>query len=261
MNRPRLFTIGLLAAALVAIPAIASAATLSITGTTSGSAIVEAPTADAACNPTAPVDPADYICDFDLAGTFDMTELGTGTYTGSTRLDWSIYTGPEPCAELTGTMVLTNAEGSITVEMLDTSRVCETDDPGEHTSSMDATVVSGTGAYLGATGTFTGDGTLFATETAGEYDAAQDLVGSVTVPDPTPNPTPTPAPTASAAPSASVPAAASDSPAASPTATPVVGQLPDTAGPSSGATLPAVLVLAGLVAAFAVRGLSSRTRS
>lgn len=232
MSRSRIFFAPLLAASLVAIPALAAAATLTVTGSSSGTATAEPPTAEASCDPPGATVPADFICDFVIAGTFDVTELGAGTYTGETRLDWSIYTGSEPCAELTGTMTLTNASGTITLEMLDTSRVCETADPMEHASAMDAVVAGGTGAYAGATGTVTGDGTLSATATAGLYDAAQSLAGTVTVPDPTPDPTPAPSEPDDVAPSA--------------TATPTDDLLPDTAS-GSDRTPATLVVLIGLV--------------
>lgn len=241
MIRPRLITGLLLAVALVAIPAMAAAATLNVTGTTSGTATAQAPTADASCDPQSPAVPADFICDFDIAETFTLTELGTGTYTGSTRLDWSIYTGAEPCAELTGTTTLTNSEGSITVSILDTSRVCETASPDQHTFEVDATVIAGTGAYAGATGTFSGIGTLDAQQTPGVYDTTQAVTGTIEVPDPTP----TPSVSATATPS--------------PTSTASVGLLPDTSSLPTDTSLPAVVALASvLIAAVAYGGFTAR---
>lgn len=240
----------MLAAALLAIPALASAATLTVTGTSSGTATAEPPDVDATCNPQAPTVASDFVCDFTIAGTFSLTELGTGTYTGATRLDWSIYTSAEPCAELTGSMTLTNAQGTLTLDIDSTSRVCETASPTQHTSSMDATAVSGTGAYAGASGTFTGTGTLDATATAGTYTAEQTLAGSVVIPDPTPTPTPTPTatPTATVAPTATA--------TASPT--PVADQLPDTSTPST-PTLPILGVLAAVFMGSALlRGYRAR---
>src|SRR5688500_12621091 len=84
--RSRLIIGLLLAVALVAIPALAAAATVPITGSTSGSATAQAPEAAASCDPQSPTVRADYICDFDLAGTLTLTNFGTGTYTGTARL-------------------------------------------------------------------------------------------------------------------------------------------------------------------------------
>jgi hypothetical protein len=250
--RSRLITGLLLSVALVAIPALAAAATSPITGTSSGTATAQAPEAAASCDPQSPSVPADFICDFDIAGTFTLTNLGTGTYTGTTRLDWSIYTGAAPCAELTGTMVLTNAQGTVTLNMLNTSRVCETASPTQHTSTMNATITGGTGAYVGATGTVTGLGTLDAQATPGVYDAAQTLAGSITTPDPSPTATPTPTPTPSPSTTATV----------APSATPAVGLLPDTSSPASDTTLPIVLTLAGLlIASVAYGGFRARRRA
>ena len=250
MIRSRLIIGLLLSVALVAIPALAAAATSPFTGTTSGTATAQTPEPAALCNPQAPTVPADYICDFDLAGTFTLTNLGTGTYTGTTRLDWSIYTGSAPCAELTGSMVLTNALGTVTLNMLNTSRVCETASPTQHASTMNATITGGTAAYVGATGTVTGVGTLDAQQTPGVYDAAQTLTGSITTPDPTPTPTPTPTPSPSTA--ATV----------APTATAAVGLLPDTSSPASDTTLPIALTLAGLlIASVTYGGFKARRRA
>lgn len=245
MIRPRFITGLLLAIALVAIPAMAAAATLNVTGTTSGTATAQAPTADASCDPQSPAVPADFICDFDIAETFTLTELGTGTYTGSTRLDWSIYTGSEPCAELTGTTTLANTEGTISISILDTSRVCETASPDQHTFEADATVVSGTGAYAGATGAFTGIGTLDAHPTPGVYDTTQALTGTITVPDPTPTPTPSASATVSAG----------------PTSTPSVGLLPDTSSPGANTASLAVAMAGLLLASAAYGGFRARSRA
>jgi hypothetical protein len=250
--RSRLFIGLLLSVALVAIPALAVAATSTITGTSSGTATAQAPTADALCTPQTGTLPAHFICDFDLAGTFTLTNLGTGTYTGESRLDWSIYTSAARCAQLTGTMVLTNAQGTVTLNMLNTSRVCETASPTQHASTMNATIVSGTGAYVGATGTVTGLGTLDARQTPGVYDAAQALTGSITTPDPAPTATPTPTPTPSASVAATV----------APTATPAVGLLPDTSSPASDSALPIALTLAGLlIASVTYGGFRARRRA
>ena len=258
MSRTRLLVASLLVTALVAIPAIAAAATMTVAGTTTGTATVRPPTTEVGCNPTAPTGPADYLCDFDVEGTFDMTELGTGTFTETTRLDWSTWTSAEPCAELTGTLVMTTADGTLTVEVLDTSRVCETSSPLVHTSSVDGTILSGTGAYAGATGTLGGDGTLTATTAPGVYDVVQTLAGSVILPDP---PVPTPAPTTdpSVAPSMApsvAPSVAPDQATAGSTvpstgtATTSAATLPDTAStPTS--SLATVLILVGLIASAA----------
>jgi hypothetical protein len=265
LTRTRPILAFLLAMALVAIPAIAAAATVPVAGTTTGTATVRPPTADVGCNPTASTGPADFLCEFDVEGTFNLTELGAGTFTETTLLDWSFWTSAEPCAELTGSLVMTTADGTLTVEVLDTSRVCETSSPLVHTASVDATILSGTGAYAGATGTLGGDGTLTATTAPGVYDAIQALAGSVTLPDP---PVPTPAPTTdpSMAPSVAPSVAPSIAPDSATTASTVpstgtaatsAATLPDTASmPAS--SLPAVLILVGLIASAAATRILSR---
>ena len=147
MIRSWLIIGSLLTVALVAIPATAAAATFTVTGSSSGTATAQPTEPAALCDPTAPDSPEELVCDFDIAGTFTLTTIGTGTYTGSTRLDWSIYTGTEPCAEMTGTMVLTTVDGSLTLDIADTSRVCETADPDVHDTSMSASIIGATGDY------------------------------------------------------------------------------------------------------------------
>jgi hypothetical protein len=241
--RTRLIIGLLLTVALVAIPAMAVAATVTVTGSSTGTATAQPTEPAALCDPTAPDSSEELVCDFDIAGTFTLTTLGTGTYTGTTRLDWSIYTGAEPCAEMTGTMVLTTADGTLTLTMADTSRVCETADPDVHTTTMDATITGATGAYVGATGTFTGDGTTTSVDGVVSYSAEQDLSGSVVLPDPTPTPTPTP--TAS-------------STVAAPTPTPAVGALPNTALPSNDGSVLATVLAASFVAGVGLVGTRAR---
>lgn len=214
-------------------PAMVAAADLSATGTMTGLAISQpAEPGVAECIPNAsPVDPEDFVCDFDSDGTFDLGEVGTGTFSGELRLDWSIYTGADPCAEATGTLTLTTADGTLDLTVDDTSRVCETAVPTEHDATFDVTVVSGTGVFAGASGTLSATGTMTPSAGSGEYDTAFDVTGTVTVPDPTPTPTPTPAPTDDAAPTAS----ASPTPPAA---------LPDTATGNGSSTTGVVLALA-----------------
>ncbi len=203
-------------------PALAAAADVSATGTMTGLATVQPPAPGAMCIPDAgPTDPEDFVCDFVTDGTFDLDEVGTGTYAGEFRLDWSIYTGTEPCAETTGTLTLTTADGTLDVAVADSSRVCETADADVHEATFDFTVVSGTGVFAGATGTLSATGSLTASAGSGEYDADLDVTGTVAVPDPTPTPAPTDdaAPTASA--SATPPAALPDT--ASGTGSPTTG--------------------------------------
>lgn len=245
MIRSRLIIGLLLTVALVAIPATAAAATFAVTGSSSGTATAQPTEPAALCDPTAPDSPEELVCDFDIAGTFTLTTLGAGTYSGTTRLDWSIYTGAEPCAEMTGTMVLTTADGTVTLDITDASRVCETADPAVHDTTMVATISGATGDYAGATGTFTGDGTTTSVNGVTNYSAEQDLAGSVTLPDPTLTPTPTPTPTASAA---------------APTATPATNTLPDTSAPASDGSPLAAVLIAMFVASASVLTYRSRRR-
>lgn len=240
MRRSRL-TIGLLlTVALLAIPAIATAATFTITGTTVGTATAQPDEPGATCDPTAPAPtPSDLICDFDTAGTFTLTEIGTGTYTGTTRLDWSGYTAEAPCAEVTGTMVLTATEGTLTLAIEDTSTVCETGNPLVHASALDLTVVSGTGEWAGATGTLTTEGTLTLNTETGVYAEEHEVSGTLSVPDPTAAPTVSPTTSPTTAPSLSM--------SASPTASPAANALPDTSSPASGAANLLAVILAGVM--------------
>ena len=225
---------------LLALPAVAAAADVSANGTMSGLAVPQPGEPGVAeCIPNAsPTDPEDFVCDFDTSGTFDLDGVGTGTYEGEFRLDWSIYTGAEPCAETTGTLTLTTADGTLDVVVDDTSRVCETADPEVHEATFDITIVSGTGVFTGATGTLSVTGTLTPSAGSGEYDAELDVTGTITVPDPTPAPSvsPAPVPTDDAAPVASAPAVSAS---AAP-----IGLLPDTASGSGGPLTGLFLILA-----------------
>ena len=244
MRSTRFITALTLAMALVAMPALAAAADITLSGTTQGTATAQAPEPGVAeCTPTAsPVDAEDFVCDFNDNGTFDLTGLGTGTYASDLRLDWSIYTGAEPCAELVGTLTLHTADGTITLDIDNTSRVCETGDSDVHTSTFSATVIAATGDYAGASGTLSGTGTMEAVSAPTSYTTEMDVTGTITVPDPTPTPTPTVAPTAAPTDDASVAPTAVPSSAAP---TPAAGALPDTSSDSGmTATLAAVLAVA-----------------
>lgn len=246
---------------LLALPALAAAADVSANGTMSGLAVPQpAEPGVAECTPGSGTDPEDFVCDFDTEGTFDLDEVGTGTYEGEFRLDWSIYTGPEPCAETTGTLTLTTADGTLDVVVDDTSRVCETADPDVHEATFDITIVAGTGVFAGATGTLSVTGTLTPSAGSGEYDAELDVTGTITLPDPTPPPSvsPAPVPTDDVAPTDDAAPTAS-APAASPSAAPG-GLLPDTASGSSGPLTGLFLILvATLVASLAVGAVARRS--
>lgn len=246
MRSTRFITALTLAMALVAMPALAAAADIAVSGTANGSAVAQAPEPGVAeCIPNAsPVDAEDFVCDFNDNGTFDLTGLGTGSYAADLRLDWSIYTSAERCAELVGTMTLTNADGTITLNVDNTSRVCETGDPDVHTSTLMATVIAASGDYAGASGTLSGTGTMEAVTAPTSYTTELDVTGTITVPDPTPAPTtePTVAPTVAPTDDASVAPTAAPSSAAP---TPAAGALPDTSSDSGmTATIAAVLAVA-----------------
>jgi hypothetical protein len=245
---------------LLALPALAAAADVSANGTMSGLAVPQpAEPGVAECTPGTATDPEDFVCDFNTTGTFDLEEVGTGAYTGELRLDWSIYTGAEPCAEATGTLMLTTVDGTLQLVVQDTSRVCETGDPEVHDASFDVTVTSGTGAFAGAAGTLTATGTMTPSAGSGEYDTELDVTGTITVPDPTPPPSisPAPVPSDDAAPTASAPAASV--PAGSASAVPT-GLLPNTASGSSGPLTGLFLILAvTLVASLGVGAIVRRS--
>jgi hypothetical protein len=232
------------------------AASFSMTGVASGTATTAAPAAGATCDPAnGPALPSNYICDSTIAGNFTLSELGTGTYTGAVRLDWSIWTSAAPCAQATGTVTFTSGADSVTTTLVNTSRMCESKPASDtYTMDMQSTVTAGTGRFASPTGgSFETTGALVKTATAGEFTSTQAISGSVTVADPTPTPTPTPVATASAAPTASV--------AASPTAsaTPAGALLPDTStgGPDGG--LLVVLALGVVVVASSTYGAMRRS--
>lgn len=201
--RPRHLLGPTLALMLFAIPAVALAATLSITGTATGTADTKPPAPGATCDTASPTQPSDYVCDSTVAGPFTLTELGSGTYSGEVQLDWSIYTSSAPCAEASGTVTFSAGADSITSTLDATSRVCESQPVSDtYTMDLQSTVISGTGRFASATGTFETLGNLVETTTPGQFTITEAIQGTVTVPDPAPTPTPTPsaAPTATLAP-------------------------------------------------------------
>jgi hypothetical protein len=259
-----------LVVALLAIPSLVLAADVSLTGTMVGTASTLPPAPGATCNPPGATQPSDFICDSTVDGTFTLTELGTGTYTGSVRLDWSIWTSSEPCAAATGTFTLEAGADSITSEIADTSRVCETT-PATDTYSIitHGTITGGSGAFAGTTGgTFEATGFLMQTS-LGEFTSAQTVVASVTLPDPVASPSPSPSSSATVSPSSSATASASSSPTASATqsAAPAStspaagGTLPDTSAGGSTGFVPIVLGMGALVLTSAMRRASRRPAS
>lgn len=231
------------------------AATFSMTGVANGTATTAAPAPGATCNPPGASQPSDFICDSTIAGTFTLSELGTGTYTGAVRLDWSIWTSAAPCAEATGTVTFTAGADSVTTTLVNTSRMCESKPASDtYTIDMQSTVTAGTGRFASPTGgSFETTGTLVETATAGEFTSTQAISGSVSVADPTPTPTPTPVASASATPAASV--------AASPTATatPAGALLPDTSTGGQDGGLFVVLGLGAVVVASSTYGAMRRS--
>jgi hypothetical protein len=231
--------IGIFATALLilALPAITAAADVTVSGTVSGTATPQAPEPGVAeCTPTTGTTPADFVCDFDAAGTFTLTGIGSGTYAGTLRLDWSIYTAAQPCAEAVGALTLTTADGTLALVVEDSSRVCETSVATTHDATLQMTVASGTGVFAGASGTLSGTGTMTAAD--GGYDTALAVTGTISVPPPA-STAPSSAP-ASASPSSAPASAAPSSPTAS---TAPVGMLPDTAVPGESLLTPLAAVL------------------
>lgn len=259
----RLRPIAILTAIMVvlALPAFVVAADLAADGTMTGTATAQPPEPGVAeCTPTSsPTDPEDFVCDFDTTGVFDLDEVGTGSYSGEFRIDWSIYTGAEPCAEATGTLTLTSTDGTLELGVVDTSRVCETTDPLVHDATFDVTVLSGSGAFADATGSLTATGTLTGSGTVGAYAVALDVVGTVSVPDATPAPTvaPTVAPTLT--PTVAPTVAPTEVPSASPTAD-LPDALPDTAaGGGSPMTWPVIILAMVLAASIGLLGARRRS--
>lgn len=248
MSRPRLLFGSLFGVALLAIPAMVVAATLSVTGTGSGTATTLAPTAGATCNPPGATQPSDYICDSTVAGTFVLSQLGSGTYSGSVRLDWSTWTSAEPCAAASGAVTFMGADDSIATALDTTSRVCETM-PASDTLTMDIDLIvsGGTGRFAPpSSGSFEETGFLVETATPGDYTSTQSIQGSITVADPMPTATPsaTATPTASATPA--------------PTASPGEATMPDTSTGMPASGLLVVLGLGGVVLVSASYGAMKR---
>lgn len=113
--------------------------------------------------------PGEKSCKFDSEGTFRATHLGKGTYEGTQFVDWSQYqqniaNGVGPCANVSGTLDLTAANGDVLAfDIEDTSTVCEDDgdnDGSTHDITLHLTVAGdrSTGRFEGASGEVTSEG-------------------------------------------------------------------------------------------------------
>jgi hypothetical protein len=120
---------------LTVFAAVAAALALSGTSALAGGPVdgtsagrdIGAPNASATCNPFSATKPSDYLCRFQVHGSYfdDNTILGDGTYTGTITQNWSnggnnTNYGNEPCVLVTGTIIYkrTGKTGSLTTTLV-----------------------------------------------------------------------------------------------------------------------------------------------
>lgn len=91
-------------------------------------------------------------------GTFIASHLGKGTFTGESTQNWLTGSPSGICGDVTGTIVLTAANGdTISGDVVSPSTVCELDPPNDLTlyeSTLHIDIISGTGRFAGASGDF-----------------------------------------------------------------------------------------------------------
>jgi hypothetical protein len=255
-RRLTLAALALALSAVLAIPALAVAGTINTTGTIQGDFADVPPNPDALCNLVDPATPEEYRCDASSAGAVDLpTAIGTGTYVASMRFDRSIQATEPDCLQVTGTLVITTAGGTLTLTILPTSRSCLVFIID--VLALHMTVQSGTGAFAGTTGFLDASG-LIAPGGSGSVmllDAGGNIIagtGATPTPTPTPTPTatptptPTPTPTGTAIPGAVATPTATGS-AVTPAPTPLVALLPDAAVRPEGIDPRGFLLLAALL--------------
>lgn len=148
-----------------------------VNGTSSGTSTLTNPST---CNPPSG-NPALFICNFDVMGTYSGTPIGTGTYSGTITLDYHSYTATNHCATATGTITFKNADGNQLVTMLGPgSQVCETAVATVHSSHLVLKITGGTGVFKHASGTIISNGTTTDTGPGTHADSAT-LTGSITL--------------------------------------------------------------------------------
>ena len=137
---------GLLTAAILAGPALASphgnGATKTVNGTYTGTSTgTGVPSGSDSGFP-------EYT--FNLSGTYSDGYLGGhGTYSGSITLDYNGYTSENPCATVSGSVTYSSGggnAGTLTTSVDPSqSTVCETSDPNVHVSHLVESYASSTG--------------------------------------------------------------------------------------------------------------------
>jgi hypothetical protein len=253
MVRRRL-TLGALALiGLLAIPALALADTINTTGTIQGDFASDPPNPDALCNLVDPATPEEYRCDASSAGTVDLPiAIGTGTYVASMRFDRSIQATEPDCLQVTGTLTITTAGGTLTLTILSTSRSCLVFIID--VLDLHMTVQSGTGTFAGMTGFLDASGLIVpgGSGSVMVLDASGNIVAGTATPTPTPTPTATATPTPTPTPMGTAIAGAVATPTATqsaitPAPTPLVALLPDAAVGRKGIDPGGLLLLAALL--------------
>jgi hypothetical protein len=177
-------------AMLSATTVLAKDHTVTVNGTSSGTSTVVI-TPARTCNPVPTVvNPTDYLCTFAVAGSYTASGIGSGTYHGTTMIDYgnglygSAGLGPGPCTPVTGAITFEQSPGNtLTTTLGAGSKVCETSPASTvHNTHLVLDITGGTGKFHGATGTILSDGTSTddATTAGLHHDQAQ-LSGHVTL--------------------------------------------------------------------------------
>jgi hypothetical protein len=174
-------------AMLSATTALAKDHPVTVNGTSSGTSTVVI-TPARTCNPVPPVanPPTDLLCTFTVAGSYHASGIDSGTYHGTTMIDYGQYgsagSGPGPCTPVTGSITFEKSHGNTLTTMLGAgSKVCDTSPASNvHNTHLVLTITGGTGKFHGATGTILSDGTSTddATTAGLHHDQAQ-LSGQV----------------------------------------------------------------------------------
>ncbi len=142
------------------------------------------------CDPLHPT-PTNLVCTFAVNGSYSAMGIGSGTYSGTTTIDYTKYgtAGKDPngggaCTPVTGSITFTKSPGNtLTTTLAPSSKVCETGAAGSpHHTYLVLTITGGTGQFHGATGTInsTGISTDDPSNARLHHDMAT-LTGSITL--------------------------------------------------------------------------------
>jgi hypothetical protein len=175
-------------AMLSATTVLAKDHTATVNGSSKGTSTVEI-TPARTCSPVPPVHNAtDLLCTFVVNGSYTASGIGSGTYHGTTMIDYGQYgsagSGPGPCTPVTGAITFEKSHGNtLTTTLGAGSKVCDTSPASTvHNTHLVLDITGGTGRFEGATGTILSDGTSTddATTAGLHHDNAQ-LSGHVTL--------------------------------------------------------------------------------